>query len=246
MMKTKRKKSKANSHLSEVAVVGLAGLHVLVGAGLDGRGHGGQGRAGDQEGRDGGGAVLVFWVEGFFFPKEKEKVSLRSLRSLVQTAPALAGEQAILFRFESTLFRLFLSPSKQQHGGVSPPSRLSRAEKKQRKRELAVCRKKAVFFSLSLFSLRLASLSLALSLAALSLSLIQPPVESPRHSIQLLPSTSTRARRGRQLCLQAKIKAKSEAPADLCRGVTRFLKIQQAKERKKKHRFRQRCCCVRI
>lgn len=64
---SKGKKRRGNSHLSKVAVVGFAGLDVLVGSGLGGRRHGREGRAGDQEGRDGGGAGFLVWFQGFFF-----------------------------------------------------------------------------------------------------------------------------------------------------------------------------------
>ena len=60
-----KKNERKNSHLSKVAVVGLAGLDVLVGSGLGGRGHGGEGRAGEQQGRDGGRAVF-FKLRLFF------------------------------------------------------------------------------------------------------------------------------------------------------------------------------------
>ena len=106
-----------NSHLSKVAVVGFAGLDVLVGSGLGGSGHGGEGRAGDQEGRDGGGTVFFGLVSRFFLKEEIEESELVKSRYLFQTAPALAREE----QFRKTFSTLSLSLSLPKQSSRAPP-----------------------------------------------------------------------------------------------------------------------------
>ena len=163
-----------NSHLSKVAVVGFAGLDVLVGSGLGGRGHGGEGRAGDQEGRDGGGTVFFGLVSRFFLKEEIEESELVKSRYLFQTAPALAREEQFRKTFSTLSLSLSLSPSRALEllpGTASLPR--SRADNE---RELAVEKqrarlslslslwKRARFFFLPLLVSLAPPLSLALSL----------------------------------------------------------------------------------
>jgi hypothetical protein len=187
-----------NSHLSKVAVVGFAGLDVLVGSGLGGSGPRGEGRAGDQEGRDGGGTVFFGLVSRFFLKEEIEESELVKSRYLFQTAPALAREE----QFRKTFSTLSLSLSPQAELSSS-----SRARRLSLTLELTMNeswpskssglgslslslsgKEHAFFFFPCWFRSRLLSLLLSLSASSLAFfSLVQPIRSSPKSLQPFLP-----------------------------------------------------------
>ena len=189
-----------NSHLSKVAVVGFAGLDVLVGSGLGGSGHGGEGRAGDQEGRDGGGTVFFCLVSRFFL-KEREESELVKSRYLFQTAPALAREEQFRKTFSTLSLSLSLSPQAELSSS-SRARRLSLAleltmneswpSKSRGLGSLSLSLEKSTLFFSSLAGFaRASSLSCSLSASSLAFFSLVQPIRSCRSFATAVPSNSS-------------------------------------------------------